>query len=73
MNQLTMKLGSECHCWRVVGEFHRCLEHGGESAWAPGAYKVSKPLNLPPEPVDINGPWFDFLDRGQKVIEEVIP
>jgi hypothetical protein len=59
-------------CWHIIGEYLLCRDHGGGNCWSKGAPK-SPNLDAPPEPVDINDPWFDFLNTGKKVVSEVTP
>jgi hypothetical protein len=49
-----------------------CADHGGGDCWTKGAPR-SPILDAPSEPVDINGPWFNFLNAGKKVVSEVTP
>ncbi len=63
-----------CNCWRIVGEYLRCAEHGGGDIWDARAYRQpERILDAPTEPINLNDPWFDFLNRGEKVLEEVTP
>ena len=63
-------------CFRVVGEYHRCAWHGGEPAFTAGVSRwKSKPPDFPPPEAIGNlwHPWWNFLDKGEKVLAEALP
>ncbi len=62
-----------CNCWRIIGEHLRCADHGGGDMWSDAAYRQTPKLDAPPLPIDINDPWFNFLNQGEKILEEVTP
>jgi hypothetical protein len=63
-----------CNCWRIVGEHLRCAEHGGADIWTAGAGKQpERTLDTAPLPINLDDPWWRFLDRGKKILSEVTP
>jgi hypothetical protein len=63
-------------CWHIIGEHYLCRDHGGDEGFSAGALKLqSKAPSLPPPEAmhNLQHPWWNFLDEGEKVLEEAIP
>ena len=58
-------------CFRIVGEFYRCSQHGGPDAFVDAAYRFPPRQTEPYEDSvwdNLQDKAWDFLDAGGKVL-----